>query len=177
MSIAIIGNGYGALHLALRLQMDGRDPHLFSDRTSEQLLAGRLINTACPWATARQSDAAPGGGFWQEPSFAVKMIRVYLGLPDPVRFETQLSKSGYMIDHRVYQSRLLDEFVARGGNVTYDALGQRDLDKLTESHEATVVATGKGGLEDLFDRVEELCPYSVPQRLLCSGLYEGFNFQ
>ena len=44
MSVAIIGNGYGALHLALRLQMDSRDPHLFSDRTPEQLLAGRLIN-------------------------------------------------------------------------------------------------------------------------------------
>jgi len=102
MSVAIIGNGYGALHLALRLQMDGRDPHLFSDRTSEQLLAGRLINTACQWATTRQSDAALGVDFWQEPSYVVKMIRVYLGLPDPIRFETQLSKPGYMIDHRVY---------------------------------------------------------------------------
>jgi len=71
----------------------------------------------------------------------------------------------------------LDEFAARGGKVTYGALEQRDLGKLTESHEATVVATGKGGLQDLFDRVEEHCPYSVPQRLLCSGLYEGFNFQ
>jgi hypothetical protein len=177
MSVAIIGNGYGALHLALRLQIDGRAPHLFSDRTSEQLLAGRLINTACQWATARQSDAALGVDFWQEPSYAVKMIRVYLGLPDPIRFETQLSKPGYMIDHRVYQSRLLAEFTARGGKVTYGALEQRDLGKLTESHEATVVATGKGGLQDLFDRVEELCPYSVPQRLLCSGLYDGFNFQ
>ena len=105
------------------------------------------------------------------------MIRVYLGLPDPIRFETQLSKPGYMIDHRVYQSRLLDEFAVRGGKVTYGALEQSDLGKLTESHEATVVATGKGGLQDLFDRVEEHCPYSVPQRLLCSGLYEGFNFQ
>ncbi len=177
MSVAIIGNGYGALHLALRLQMDGRDPHLFSDRTSEQLLAGRLINTACQWATTRQSDAALGVDFWQEPSYAVKMIRVYLGLPDPIRFETQLSKPGYMIDHRVYQSRLLDEFAVRGGKITYGALEQSDLGKLTESHEATVVATGKGGLQDLFDRVEEHCPYSVPQRLLCSGLYEGFNFQ
>ena len=72
---------------------------------------------------------------------------------------------------------MLDEFTARGGKVTYGALEQKDLGKLTDSHEATVVATGKGGLQDLFDRVEEHCPYSVPQRLLCSGLYEGFNFQ
>jgi hypothetical protein len=35
-------------------------PSSVSDRTSEQLLAGRLINTACQWATARQSDAALG---------------------------------------------------------------------------------------------------------------------
>jgi Styrene monooxygenase A putative substrate binding domain len=177
MSVAIIGNGYGALHLALRLQRDGQDPHLFSDRTSKQLLAGKLANTACHFGTTRQSDAALGVDFWREPRYAVKMIRVYLGLPQPVRFETVLSKSGYMIDHRVYQSRLLDEFVSRGGNVTYRAIEQTDLGKLGEAHEAVVVATGKGGLQNLFDRIEEHCPYSTPQRLLCSALYDGFNFQ
>ena len=176
MSVAILGNGYGALHLALRLQIDGRDPHLFGDRTSEQLLTGRQ-SIGVPMGDGAPVGCSSGGRFWQEPSYAVKTIRVYLGLPDPIRFETQLSKPGYMIDHRVYQSRLLDEFTARGGKVTYGALEQRDLGKLTESHEATVVATGKGGLQDLFDHVEEHCPYSVPQRLLCSGLYEGLNFR
>ena len=177
MSVAIIGNGYGALHLALRLQKDGGEPHLFSDRTSEQLLAGKLANTACHFGSTRQSDAALGVDFWREPRYAVKMIRVYLGLPQPVRFQTMLSKPGYMIDHRVYQSRLLDEFVSRGGKATYGAVEQKDLSKLAEAHEAVVVATGRGGLQNLFERIEEHCPYSTPQRLLCSALYDGFDFQ
>jgi Styrene monooxygenase A putative substrate binding domain len=177
MSVAIIGNGYGALHLALRLQKDGRQPHLFSDRTSTQLLAGKLASTACHWGTTRQADAALGVDFWREPRYAVKMIRVYVGLPQPVRFETVLAKPGYMIDHRVYQSRLLDEFVSRGGRVTYGPLDRSDLATLAGGHAATVVATGRGGLLDLFERIEAHCPYSTPQRLLCSGLYDGFDFQ
>jgi 2-polyprenyl-6-methoxyphenol hydroxylase-like FAD-dependent oxidoreductase len=177
MSVAIVGNGYGALHLALRLQKDGRDPDLFSDRTSAQLLAGKLSSTACHWGTTRQADAALDVDFWQESRYAIRMIRVYLGLPQPVRFETVLGKPGYMIDHRVYQSRLLDEFVSRGGKVTYGPVEQSDLAKLNDSHAATVVATGRGGLQGLFERIEAHCPYSAPQRLLCSGFYDGFDFQ
>jgi styrene monooxygenase len=91
MSVAIVGNGYGALHLALRLQQDGQDAHLFSDRTSKQLLASKLANTACHFGSTRQSDAALGVDFWREPRYAIKMFRVYLGLPQPVRFETVLN--------------------------------------------------------------------------------------
>ena len=177
MSVAIVGNGYGALHLALRLQRDGHDAHLFSDRTSRQLLASKLANTACHFGSTRQSDAALGVDFWREPRYAIKMFRVYLGLPQPVRFETVLNKPGYMIDHRVYQSRLLDEFASRGGKTTYRNIEQKDLGELSEAHEAVVVATGKSGLQNLFDRIEEYCPYSTPQRLLCSALYDGFDFQ
>jgi 2-polyprenyl-6-methoxyphenol hydroxylase-like FAD-dependent oxidoreductase len=177
MSVAIIGNGYGALHLALRLQKDGLAPHLFSDRTPAQLLAARLANTACHWGTTRQSDAALGVDFWQDPRYAVRMIRVYLGLPQPLRFETVLAKPGHMIDHRVYQSRLLNEFVARGGQVTYRPIDRDALVGLADRHSATVIATGRGGLQDLFQRIEAHCPYSAPQRLLCSGLYDSFSFQ
>ena len=63
MSVAIIGNGYGALHLALRLQMDGRDPHLFSDRTSEQLLAGRLNQYGVPMGDDAPVGCGSGGRF------------------------------------------------------------------------------------------------------------------
>jgi 2-polyprenyl-6-methoxyphenol hydroxylase-like FAD-dependent oxidoreductase len=177
MSVAIIGNGYGALHLALRLQRDGLEPHLFSDRTPAHLLAGRLANTACHWGATREADAALGVDFWQDPRYAVRKFRVYLGLPQPLRFETVLAKPGYMIDHRVYQSRLLNEFVARGGDVTYGAVDRNALAGLADRHSATVVATGRGGLQELFERIEAHCPYSAPQRLLCSGLYDGFSFQ
>ena len=175
MSTAIIGSGYSGLHLALRLQAAGREVVLYSDRTPEQFLSSRLTNTACHWATTRQRDTELDVNHWTDPESAIHRLRVMLGLPEPVRFECKLSGPGYVIDHRLYQATLLEDFIARGGRVQYDAVDAEGVSELSTQHDLVAVATGKGGLADLFDRVEDHCPWSTPQRKIASGFYHGYR--
>ena len=52
-TIGIVGTGIAALQLGLFLQRHGVAATLYSDRTPDQIRAGRLPNTLCRFDTTR----------------------------------------------------------------------------------------------------------------------------
>ncbi len=97
MSVAIVGSGFGGLHLALRLQRTGQMVTLYSDRTPEQHLK-QLQNTACQSGTTR--NVLVIGLIRQTPCTRYGSRSV---LPEPVRFEGDVGapSPGCVIDHRL----------------------------------------------------------------------------
>jgi 2-polyprenyl-6-methoxyphenol hydroxylase-like FAD-dependent oxidoreductase len=51
-----------------------------------------------------------------------------------------------------------------------------ELEELVERHDLVVVATGRGGLGELFPVVAELSPHAGPLRMLSAGLYAGVAY-
>jgi 2-polyprenyl-6-methoxyphenol hydroxylase-like FAD-dependent oxidoreductase len=80
------------------------------------------------------------------------------------------------VDYRLYLPRLLDDFAERGGEVVVGPVAAEDLASLAGRHDLIVVATGRGGLVDLFPSVPGRSPYDRPQRQLSAGLYTGVAY-
>jgi 2-polyprenyl-6-methoxyphenol hydroxylase-like FAD-dependent oxidoreductase len=58
--IGITGSGIAGLHLGLFLQKHGGDATLYSDRSPEQIRAGRLSNFAVRFDPTRERERALG---------------------------------------------------------------------------------------------------------------------
>jgi hypothetical protein len=78
---------------------------------------------------------------------------------------------------RIYFSRLLEEFAARGGQVVVGEMGIADVERVSANHDLMVVATGRGGLSGLFPRIPEHSPLSAPARIICTGLFRGISYR
>lgn len=76
---------------------------------------------------------------------------------------------------RIYWSRLIEDFSDRGGTVVLGALASSDIEELSTRHDLLVVASGRGSLSNLFERVPEHSPNPEPQRLVVAGLYRGIR--
>jgi 2-polyprenyl-6-methoxyphenol hydroxylase-like FAD-dependent oxidoreductase len=80
------------------------------------------------------------------------------------------------VDYRIYLARLLEDFEQRGGIVFQGTVAQDAMPALGARHDLVVVATGRGGLADLFPSVPGRSPFDGPQRVLSAGLYAGIAY-
>jgi 2-polyprenyl-6-methoxyphenol hydroxylase-like FAD-dependent oxidoreductase len=152
-NIGIVGCGIAGLHLGLFLRKHGISATIYSDRSPEQIRAGRI------------------------PNFVVFGIHMYIGgAPSPIRWFGAKKRPASPVDMRIYQSTLLEDFQARGGRVVVGELQAGDVAKLSDEHDLMVVASGRGSLTEMFPRVAERSPYDVPQRNLTGAFYRGVDF-
>jgi 2-polyprenyl-6-methoxyphenol hydroxylase-like FAD-dependent oxidoreductase len=80
------------------------------------------------------------------------------------------------VDYRLYQPRLAEDFVARGGTFVVRPVDSAVLSQLVKEHELVVVASGRSGLGDqLFPRMPEHSPYTHPPRRLFAALVQGIQ--
>lgn len=176
--VGIIGAGIGGLHLALYLQRHGVSATLYADRTPDEVRQGKLTNTAVYWSAMRERERHLGVNHWDEQAadWSVKHLFNRVGPePDPLRFHSELDEAGLSIDHRIYTSRLLEDFIERGGEVVYGRVRLEALEPLTETHHLVVVSAGRGATTELFPRRAGASSFTQPQRFLCSGIYRGIE--
>jgi hypothetical protein len=171
--IGIVGSGIAGLQLGLYLQQHGIPATIYSDRTPEQIRAGRLPNSVARFEHTRARDRQLGVDHWDAPDFGINCVHFFLASEPPLVFRGDLKRPGSFVDMRIYLGRLLEDFAARGGQVEVGALDAADVARLAASHDLMVVASGRGSLTELFPRLPDRSPYTRPQRRLMSGLFRG----
>jgi hypothetical protein len=173
--IGIVGSGIAGLQLGLYLQQHGIPATIYSDRTPDQIRAGRLPNSVARFEHTRNRDRQLGVDHWDSPDLGIYCVHFFLGSDPPLVFRGDLRQPGCFVDMRIYLGRLLEDFAARGGRVEVGALDGDDVARLAASHDLVVVAAGRGSLAEMFPRLPEWSPYTEPQRRLMSGLFRGVS--
>ncbi|HYH95011.1 styrene monooxygenase/indole monooxygenase family protein [Hyalangium sp.] len=173
--IGIIGAGTAGLHLGLRLQQRGVPVTLYSRQTPAETRSARLPSLVAHHAPTRERERTLGVNHWDSPEIDTFYVGFAVGGPQPLGFRGRTARPSAYLDYRLYQSRLAEDFVARGGQLHVAAVDAAAVERLASQHELVVVATGRSGLSDLFPRMPEHSPYTHPVRLLFAGLFHGIQ--
>jgi 2-polyprenyl-6-methoxyphenol hydroxylase-like FAD-dependent oxidoreductase len=172
-SIGIVGSGIAGLQLGLFLQQAGVSATIYSDRTPDQIRAGRLPNSVARFEHTQARERELGVNFWEFPDFQISSLHFRINDDPPLAFRGDIPWSMSFVDMRIYLAALLDAFAARGGEVIIGTLQAADLAGLAARHDLITVASGRASLTELFPRDAERSPYDQPQRRLCCGIFRG----
>jgi len=173
-NIGVVGAGVGGLHLSLLLQQRGVPVTLYADRGPEELRQQpRLVNTAGHWEGTRRRERELGIAHWDDDVQPIVRMKVDVGGPRPMRFEAGFDVGPAAIDYRIMMPRLLEDFVARGGEVVRGAVTREQLEDLALRHDLVVVSSGRGSMTELFPKDEARSPFARPQRLIQISVVDG----
>lgn len=103
--IAIAGAGISGLTLALRLQQEGVTTTLYTDKTPEQIRAGRLLNLVARFEPTLTRERQLGVNHWDFPDFAMFGAHVDV-VGTPIAFRGDLDRPARFVDFRIYLPRL-----------------------------------------------------------------------
>jgi 2-polyprenyl-6-methoxyphenol hydroxylase-like FAD-dependent oxidoreductase len=172
--IAIVGAGISGLHLGLWLREYGVDTTIYTEKTAAQLLGAPLRNIVIRNACTRERERALRVNHWDTSAPDLMELSVTV-TGTPITFAGTLAPPSNVVDMRIYCARLLDDFSARGGHIAIGTLASTDLEALSTRHDLLVIASGRGGLSNLFEPVPEHSPNTEPQRLVIAGFYRGIR--
>ncbi|OKI04593.1 oxygenase [Streptomyces sp. CB02923] len=174
--IAIVGAGQAGLHLALTLLAAEYDVTLVTDRTAQEVRAGRVMSTQLMFGPARRLERAAGLNLWDATAPAAGTLRVTVWDPpgkNTLTFTGQFDEPPHSVDQRVKMAGWLGLYEARGGRVRYGSVTPAMLSTLAAEHDLTVVASGRGDLTRIFTRNPLYCPFDRPQRTLACVYVHG----
>ena len=167
--IAIIGGGQSGLQLAFGLLENGYGVMIFSDRTPEQILGGRVTSSQFMFHDSLQNERDLGINFWEKDCPNTDGIAFSIPAPDgslALHWEAKLEYPGQSVDQRLKFSGWLKEIAKRGGNVVYKSAGIGEIEESVRTHDLVVVASGKGEINRLFEKDPEFSPFPNPMRAL-----------
>jgi len=174
--ILIVGAGQAGLQLALGLQGDGHDVTVMTDRTPDEIRAGRVLSTQCMFNTALSHERDLGLNLWDAQAPLVQGLGVSVSGPESARvidWVGRLDGPAQSVDQRVKMPAWLELFAERGGKVVVNGVTVSDLDLLVRGYDLTLVAAGKGELVSMFARDEERSVFTSPQRALSVSYVHG----
>lgn len=174
--IGIIGAGTAGLHLGLFLRQHDIDVTIFTDRRPEEYAGMRLLNTVAHHSVTVKRETALGVNHWPVEQYGYFGHHYYIGVqPQPLRFYGDLKSPSRAVDYRIYQPRLMEDFLERGGKIEYKELKAEDVAGVAARFDLLVVCTGKGPLGQMFQHLPAHSPFDKPQRQLCVGLFKGIK--
>ncbi|MFI0736854.1 styrene monooxygenase/indole monooxygenase family protein [Streptomyces sp. NPDC021100] len=189
--ILIVGAGQSGLQLALGLQARDYDVTLLSNRTPDEMRAGRVTSTQVMFGTALRHERELGLGFWEEHApgiegfgYSVAGPPLPAAAPVPasagrvrriVDWVGRLDEPARSVDQRLKMAGWLETFAARGGTLVLHGATVCDLDFFAGRYDLVLVAAGKGELVSLFDRDPARSPYAAPQRCLALAYVHGLG--
>jgi len=176
--IAIIGAGQSGLQLSLGLLDAGFEVTMYSERSAQDILEGRVMSSQCMFDSALEIEREQNLNYWEDE--CPKVDGIGFTVPDPVGgriidWAARLDNPAQSVDQRLKVSRWLKEFESRGGELKVKAATAEDLDSCAHTHDLTIVASGKGSLAHLFERDPARSPFSEPQRALALTYVKGMR--
>jgi len=175
--IALIGGGQAGLLMGFMLLDKGFQVTLYSDRTPEQLLAGRIPSTAFLFESTLAMERALGLNFWEDEVPFGEGMHVDFRSPDGrigLTVQGRLGDvRGQALDQRTKYARWQPEFENRGGKLVIQNVSIDDLESIAAEHDLTMVAGGKGPINALFKRDDVRSTHDKPPRRLAALLLKG----
>lgn len=177
MRVAIVGSGISGVTLALRLQQLGVDTTLLCDRAAAEQRAGRLENLVARFPATRDRERQLGVTHWDDVADCASQGIDVDVVGTPLGFLGRFERPAQGIDFRVYVTRLVEDYVTRGGRLVVGPLPATPTELVggVPDHDVIVVAAGRssGLAAGLFAVRRDRSPYTRPQRRLLGGLYKG----
>lgn len=178
--ITIVGAGQAGLQLGLGLLEAGYHVTLVSNRTGEQIRAGRVMSSQCMFGGALRTESDLKLDFWSDSGQCPPVEGIAFTVPGPdgakaLHWSARLDAEARSVDQRVKIPAWMDEFTRRGGELTIADAGVDDLERYAAESDLVVVAAGKGQIASLFARDERKSTYDAPQRALALTYVTGLT--
>ena len=178
--IAIVGAGQSGLQLGLGLLAAGYEVTMFSNRTGEDIRHGKVMSSQCMFHTSLQIERDLGLDFWAHDCPTVDGIGLAVPHPEQkgakaIDWVARLNSSAQSVDQRVKIPAWMDEFQKKGGELVFKDAGIDELEACTQSHDLTLVASGKGEISKLFERDAHKSSFDKPQRALALTYVKGMT--
>lgn len=178
--IAIIGAGQSGLQLGIGLVKKGYDITIYSNRTPEQILNGRVTSSQCMFDIALQNEREIGINLWDDTCPPVEGIGVTVPNPEKpgeklFSWAGKLDAPAQSVDQRIKMPKLIDVFEKNGGEMVYQNIEKEDLEDISSKNDLTILAAGKGDIVRMFERDDEKCMYDKPMRALALTYVHGMK--
>jgi hypothetical protein len=178
--IAIVGAGQSGLQLGLGLLAAGYEVTMFSNRTGEDIRHGKVMSSQCMFHTSLQIERDLGLDLWVQDCPTVDGIGLAVPHPEQkgakaIDWTARLNSSAQSVDQRVKIPAWMDLFQKKGGELVFKDAGIDELEACTQSHDLTLVASGKGEISKLFERDAHKSSFDKPQRALALTYVKGMT--
>ncbi|MBW9107425.1 styrene monooxygenase/indole monooxygenase family protein [Paraburkholderia phenoliruptrix] len=178
--IAIVGAGQSGLQMALALQAKGYQVTLLTNRTGEQIRAGKVLSSQGMFNSALQIERDLGLNMWDDTCPPVEGIGLNVLHPEQpgtkvIEWITRPEYPGQAVDQRLKMPVWMETFTQRGGDLRIVDVGVAELEELTQSHDLVLLAAGKGEIVSRFERDAARSPFTVPQRSLALTYVTGMT--
>jgi hypothetical protein len=177
-NITIVGAGQSGLQLGLGLLHNGYRVRVISNRTPEDIAAGKVMSSQFMFNDALQSERELGLNYWEKQCPNTEALGVTIGAPGggkAIDWVYKLDKPGQAVDQRVKYPDWMRKLQEQGGELVIHEAGVADLENYARSSDLVIVAGGKGEIVKLFERDAERSPFDKPQRALALTYVTGLG--
>ncbi len=178
--VAIVGGGQAGLPLAFGLLDKGYEVTVVTNRTPDQIRAGKVMSSQCMFDPALQVERDLDINHWEAECPPVEGIGFAVPNPEQagaklIDWSARLDQPAQSVDQRVKMPVWLENVEKRGGKVLIQDAGIAELEALSDSHDLVILAAGKGEVVRLFERDAARSPFDKAQRSLALTYVHGLK--
>lgn len=174
-TITIVGAGQSGLQLGIGLLQQGYSVNLVSNRTGEQIAAGRVLSSQSMYDMALGFERELDLALWDDECPPISGAHMRAGNQQGlmVDWRSRMKAPGQSVDQRIKMPRWMDEFVRQGGNLIIEDADIEALERYAANSDLVIVASGKGEIGKLFARDDQRSVFDRPQRCISLTYVHG----